>query len=93
MLGSRQVRGRKRGAGGKGRDGALSWPGIDHGNPEVPYYNPQPPSLIVFTKNKLQWLPFVVAKFTFFIFAKFLRQWPADGLAVCLIYRSRTSNR
>ncbi|XP_023711216.1 zinc finger protein rotund isoform X3 [Cryptotermes secundus] len=30
-----QVRGRKRGAGAKGRDGALSWPGIDHGNPEI----------------------------------------------------------
>ena len=42
MFGSRQVRGRKRGAGAKGRDGALSWPGIDHGNPEVPYHNPRP---------------------------------------------------
>jgi hypothetical protein len=42
VFGSRQVRGRKGGAGAKGRDGALSWPGIDHGNPEVPYYNPRP---------------------------------------------------
>ncbi|XP_021932445.1 zinc finger protein rotund-like isoform X5 [Zootermopsis nevadensis] len=30
-----KVRGRKRGLGAKGRDGALSWPGIDHGNPEI----------------------------------------------------------
>jgi hypothetical protein len=51
---SLQVRGRKRGAGAKGRDGALSWPGIDHGNPEVPYYNT--PSLFIFTKNKLEML-------------------------------------
>ncbi|XP_066995286.1 zinc finger protein rotund [Anabrus simplex] len=29
-----QVRGRKRG-GGKAREGALSWTGIDHGNPEI----------------------------------------------------------
>jgi hypothetical protein len=51
VFGSRQVRGRKRGAGAKGRDGALSWPGIDHGNPEVPYYNPHP-SLSSLTTNR-----------------------------------------
>jgi hypothetical protein len=89
VLGSRQVRGRKRGAGAKGRDGALSWPGIDHGNPEVPYYNPHP-SLYSLTKQ-LEMLPFVVAKFTFCLHSFLDIALQAD-LSFCNLSRLGMSN-
>ncbi|GLH08317.1 Zinc finger protein rotund [Gryllus bimaculatus] len=44
-----QVRGRKRG-GGKARDGALSWTGIDHGNPEC--FSDEPSLLEHIPKHK-----------------------------------------